>query len=110
MLGGGLRGSRPRSRGACERGLAREQRAEALLCREDSADDELRRDGAVPAVLLQPERDVVTSGTAVRIEALPEPEGDRAAGVEAVTPHPEAQVFPLADRREIAELATGCKQ
>ena len=47
---------------------------------EDASDDQLRRGRPVPAVLLEPERQVVGADTAKTIELRPEAESDRAAG------------------------------
>ena len=67
-------------------------------------------DGAVPAVLLQPERDVVAARPAGTVELPAEAERDRAARVGAVAADAEAQMLALADRRELAELAAGGEQ
>src|SRR3954447_26523697 len=44
---------------------------EAVVRIEDAAHDELRRDRAVPPVLLQPERDVVPTDPAITVELRP---------------------------------------
>ena len=68
---------------------------------EDPPHDELRRDGAVPVVRLQPERDVESTVAPEALELGAEAERDRAsAGA-----HAEAQVLALADGREVAQLA-----
>ncbi len=86
------------------------QLAEARGGDEDATHDELRRHRAVPAVLLEPERDVVAALAPVRVEPRAEAEGDRAAGVGAVAADAEAQVLALPDRGEVAELAAGSEQ
>src|SRR5438309_8167747 len=69
----------------------------ALAGLEDLADVQLRRDGAVPAVLLEPERDVIAADVAKPVELGAEAERDRAAGVAPILSDAEAQVLPLAD-------------
>src|SRR2546423_6643544 len=89
--------------------LRREPFAQLLVALggvEDPPYDELRRDGAVPAVLLQPERDVVAPRAAEAVELAAEPERDRRPGVAAALPHAEAQMLALADRAELAQLAS----
>ena len=66
---------------------------------EDAAHDELRRDDAVPAVLLEPERDVVALLAPEAVELRADAERDRRAGVAAALAHAEAQVLAVADRR-----------
>src|SRR5438270_595023 len=83
---------------------------EPRLGGEDPPHDELRRDSAVPAVLLEPERDVPTAVTPVAVELGPRAERDCRAGVEAVAPDAKAQMLPLAHRRELAELTTRGEQ
>src|SRR5205085_1284837 len=65
---------------------------------------------AVPAVLSEPERDVPTARTAVRLEPCARTELDRASGVRAVAADAEAQMLSLPDRAELAELAAGREQ
>src|SRR5262249_59998144 len=72
---------------------------------EDPPHDELRRDGAVPPVLLQPERDVVTPGTAEPVELTAESERDRRPRVAAALAHAEPEMLPFAHRPELAQLA-----
>src|SRR5262245_52967081 len=81
------------------------QLVEPIVRIEDTADDELRRDGAVPAVLLEPERDVVAPDSAEAVEPRPLSERDRATGIAPVALHAEAEMLPVSDRREVAELA-----
>src|SRR5207248_11046868 len=83
------------------------QLVEARRGREDAAHDELWRDGPVPAVLRQAERDVPADALPVDVESRADAERDRAARVGAVAAHAEAQVLALADCGEIAELAAG---
>ena len=77
---------------------------------EEPPHDELRRDGAVPAVLLQPEDEVVARLAPEPVELRAEAERDRAAGVAAVLAHAEAQVLALPDRRGLDGLAAGDEQ
>src|SRR5579885_2659109 len=88
--------------------LPGEPRAElgvALVRGEDPADDELRRDRPVPAVLLQAEGDVVAADAPEAVELRPEAERDRRAGVAASLADAEAQVPAVPDRAELAQLA-----
>ena len=62
-------------------------------------------DDAVPAVLLQPEHDVVAALAAEAVELAAHAERDRRPGVAAALPHAEAQVLAVADRGEVGELA-----
>src|SRR5436190_20544783 len=78
---------------------------EALLGLEHTPYDELRRDRAVPVVLLEPERDVVPADAPIAVELRAVPERNRAAGVDSPMPHTEPQVLALADGRELRELA-----
>ena len=71
----------------------------ALRRVEDAPHDELRRDRAVPVVLLEAERDVEATRRAQPVELRALPEGDRAPGVAPVLAHAEAQVLPVADGR-----------
>ena len=70
-------------------------------------DDELRRDRAVPVVLLEPERDVEAPDRAKPVDLRALAERDRAAGVAAVLADAEAQVLPLAHRRRRDRLRRG---
>src|SRR5919106_1940310 len=70
----------------------------ALVGLEDAPHVELRRDGAVPAVLLEPEGDVEPDRPAEAVELGAEAEGDRTARVGAFTADAEAQVLALAHR------------
>src|SRR5262249_50423309 len=72
---------------------------------EDAANDELRRHRPVPAVLGQPEGDVVAGLAAEAVELAAEPEGDRLARVAPAVPHPEPQVLALADGGGLRDLA-----
>src|SRR3954469_6097473 len=83
---------------------------EAVVRIEDAAHDELRRDRAVPAVLLQPERDVVSTHAAITVELRPVSERDRAAGIAAVALYAETEVLAVAPRRQLAELAARRQQ
>src|SRR5436190_12000691 len=74
---------------------------EAVVRVEHTPDDQLRRNCSVPAVLLQPERDVVATHAPVAVELRALPEGDRAAGIAAVAMDAETQVLALADRDQI---------
>ena len=84
--------------GAPLRGEPVAQLVEAVGRVEDAAHDELRRDDAVPAVLLQPERDVVALLAPEAVELAAHAERDRRAGVAAALAHAEAQVLAVADR------------
>ena len=75
------------------------QLVEAVDRVEDPPHDELRRDDAVPAVLLQAERDVVALLAAEAVELRAEAEGDRLARVASVLADAEAQVLAVADGR-----------
>src|SRR3954452_16444779 len=75
----------------------------AVVGVEDLAYVQLRRDGPVPLVRLEPEGDVVAPHPAEAVEPAPEAERDRAAGVAAVLADAEAQVLALADRGEIGQ-------
>ena len=70
-----------------------------------AAHDELRRDGAVPLVRLEPEDDVVAPHLAEPVELRAETEGDRAPGIASAVADAEAQVLAVADRGQVAELA-----
>ena len=83
---------------------------EAVVGVEDTTHDELRRHGPVPVVLLQTKRDVVTSRASVTVELGALSEGDGAAGVAAVAMDAETEVLPVADGRELAELAARREQ
>ena len=61
-------------------------------------------------VLLQAKRDVVTSVASVAIELGSLSERDGAAGVAAVSMDTEAEMLPVADGRELAELAARREQ
>src|SRR2546426_5597841 len=71
------------------------QLAVALVRVEHVLHHELRRDRAVPAVLLRPERNVVTLLAPEPVDLAAEIERNRAARVAAVAPHAEARVLPL---------------
>src|SRR5581483_8589574 len=86
----------------CELGA---QRAVAIGRLEGPPDHELRRRGAVPGVLREPEGDVVLSHPPVAVEMRAETEGDRAAGGTAAVEHAEAQVLALPYRLQVAQLA-----
>src|SRR5205085_625732 len=77
---------------------------------EDAPDDELRRDRAVPVVLLEPEGEVVAAHAPIAVELRPEAEGDRATGVALTVADAEAQMLALADRGQLAQLAAGEEQ
>src|SRR5204863_176896 len=77
---------------------------------EDAADDELRRDRAVPTILLQAERDVVAAHTAEAVEVRAEAERDRRAELTVAVPDPEAEVLAVADRGRLHDLAAGHEQ
>src|SRR5580765_1236221 len=78
----------------------------AIVRVEHAANDELRRDGAVPTVLLEAEDDVVAADSAETVELRALPERDRAAGVATVlAAHAELEVLAVPDRREITQLA-----
>src|SRR4029077_20797989 len=70
-----------------------------------SADDELGRHDAVPAVLRQAKRDVVAGVAPKAIELGAEAEGDRLARVAAAVPDPKAKVLAVSDRRRLRDLA-----
>ena len=72
---------------------------------EDAPDDELRRHGAVPVVLLEAEDDVVAALAAEAVELRAETEGDGASGVVVAAEDAEAEVLAVADSRQLAELA-----
>src|SRR5258708_9364889 len=85
--------------------------AVAIVAVEDAADDELRRDRPVPAVLLQPERDVPAADAAQTVDVRAHAERDRTAAVASVLDaHAEAQMLAVADRREVAQLAARREQ
>src|SRR5262249_2710050 len=86
------------------------QLVEPVVRVEDAAHDELRRDGAVPTVLVQAERDVVAPYSAEAVQLRPLPECNRAAGVAPVALHAEAEMLAVADRRQVAELAARREQ
>src|SRR5439155_25731180 len=69
----------------------------AVVAVEDLANVQLRRDGAVPLVLLESEGDVIAADVAKPVELGAEAEGDRAARVAPVVADAEAQMLPLAD-------------
>src|SRR5262249_49768781 len=71
---------------------------------------ELRRDGSVPLVRLEPEGDVVAPDLAQTVEPRTEAERDRAARVPPVLADAEAEVLALADGRELRQLAAGQQQ
>src|SRR5581483_11176523 len=77
--------------------------------REEPPDDELRRDRAVPAVLLEPERDVVAPAPE-GVEAASLAEGDRTAGVDPLAADPEAEMLPFAHGRERRQAAARGEQ
>jgi len=79
----------------------------ALRRVEHAADDELRGDGAVPVVGLQPEEDVVPADGAEPVELGSEAERDRTARVAPAVFDTETEVLAVADRCEVAELARG---
>src|SRR5205085_10356830 len=70
---------------------------------EDAPDDELRRNGAVPAIFLEPERDVVAVVGQERLEARSLAEGDGAAAVPAGAADPETEVLAVADGCELGD-------
>src|SRR5256885_12676874 len=72
----------------------------AVVAVEDLAHVQLRRDGAVPLVRLELERDVVAANAPQPVELGAEPERDRAAGVASVVADAEAEVLPVADRSQ----------
>ncbi len=85
-------------------------------CLEEPPYDELRRDGPVPAVRLQPERDVLALGTAQTVELASLPERDP-AGAHPVRRDGELQVIArrrprrarTARRRGQAAADRGCR-
>ena len=77
----------------------------ALGCLEDLTNDELRRDGAVPAVLLQAEEDVVAHFAPRAIGVASEAERDRGAGGPVTMAHAEAQVLPVSRLGDVGEIA-----
>ncbi len=77
----------------------------ALVGVEDPAHDELGGDRSVPAVLLEPEGDVVVVEAAVAVDLGADPERDRGACVAAALAHAEAEVLAFADGVEPVELA-----
>src|SRR6266576_2043686 len=83
---------------------------EAVVRIEDATNDELRRHRSVPVVLLKAEGNVVTALTPVAVELRPLPEGDRTSGVVSVALNAEAQMLPVADGSELAELAARRQQ
>src|SRR5919109_869415 len=83
------------------------QPEETLVGVEDAPDHELRRDRPVPAVLLEPERDVEAAVAPQPVELPTLPERDRRTGVLAAVPDAEPEVLPLAYRLELRELAAG---
>src|SRR5439155_15533569 len=72
---------------------------------EHAANDELRRDRAVPVVRLEAEDDVVPSGPPVPVELRTQPERDRAPRVPAALADAEPEMLAVADGRQVAELA-----
>src|SRR5207302_8300742 len=106
---GGL--GRPGGRaGAPQAGQPVAQLAVAGLGVENSLDDELRRHRSVPAVLLEPERNVVRNLLPEPVELRAEPERDRAAGIATAVPDAEPQVLAVADRRQLRQLTPGDEQ
>src|SRR5262249_33642119 len=83
---------------------------EAIVGIEDATHDELRRDRAVPMVLLQAEGDVVPSDTAGTVELGSLAERNRSARVTPVTLQTETQMLSVTDRCQFAELAPRRKQ
>src|SRR5438046_9708499 len=65
---------------------------EPLLGLEHTPYDELRRDRAVPVVLLEPERDVVPADASIAVEVRAVPDRNRAAGLDSTMPPPEPHV------------------
>jgi len=61
-------------------------------------------------ILLKAEGNVVTALTPVAVELGPLPERDRTSGVVSVTLNAEAQMLPVTDRGELAELAARRQQ
>src|SRR5207248_2059597 len=86
------------------------QLAVAWLAVEDAPDHELRRDRAVPMVLLEPEGDVEPQFPPEAIELAAEPESDRAPRVARAVLDPEAEMLAVAERGDFAELAAGREQ
>ena len=82
----------------------------ALVGLEHLAHVQLRGDGAVPLVRLEPERDVVCAGAAEAVEAAADPERDRAARVAPVLADAELEVLALPHCGEVDELAAGEEQ
>src|SRR6266511_3475113 len=73
---------------------------------EHPLDDELRRNGPVPVVLLQAEDDVVAARSPEAVELPAHAEGDRTAAILAVLgADAEAQMLSVADRREVDHFA-----
>src|SRR5206468_3260316 len=83
---------------------------EAIVGVEDATDDELRRHRSVPVILLQAERNVITSLAPVAVELGSLPKRDRAAGIAAVQLYTETEMLAVADRCKLAELAAGRQQ
>src|SRR5438067_7811180 len=88
----------------------RVQHLEAFVGLEDAADDELRRDSAVPLVLLEPKRDVVPPHAPQPVQLRPLAERDRAARIDPVTAYAEPQMLALPHRRKLRDLAGGREQ
>ena len=81
------------------------QLVEAVGARRRPADDELRRDGAVPAVLLQPERDVVAPARRRRSSCLPMPNAIAEPASRPRWRTRNRRCLPSPTRREVGKLA-----
>ena len=92
------------------RNLGIHKTIETVVGIEDTAHDELRRDSAVPVVLVQAERDVVPSVTAVAVELRSLTERNRPTRIAAVALHAEPKMLPVSHRRQLPELAAGREQ
>src|SRR5438132_6307362 len=95
---------------APEAGQPVAQLAVAGLAVEDSLDHELRGDGAVPVVLLEPEGDVEPELLPEAVDLPAEAERDRAAGVTGAVLDPKAKMLAVTDCGDLAELAAGHEQ
>src|SRR2546426_11099551 len=78
---------------------------ETVVGIEDTAHDELRRDSAVPVVLLQAERDVVPSVTAVGVGPRSLTQSKRTTPIAAVALPAAPEMLPAPHRRQPPALA-----